>query len=150
MQPCRGSKPDPSEQAITPMKHTLIAATVLATALSGCSQIPKLTPSELDEASAPLVCTSKDQCDFVWRKAQLWIVENSAFAIRTATDVVVETYQPTDWSLKWGYRVTRDPLKNGTERIWFAAGCGPKALCEAQPMRQTLEFKRAMRQHLTD
>lgn len=109
------------------MKHVIALAAAMLTACAG----PAIEEMS-DEAKAPLYCVGKEQCDLYWKRAQLWVAQNSRWKIQTATDVVITTFTPTGQSADYGYQVTREPLDgDGREQIKIQPmcanlfGCGP-------------------------
>lgn len=113
-----------------------------AAVLVGCA-----SPTEgmSEEALAPLYCTGKEQCDLYWKRAQLWVAQNSRWKIQSATDVVITTYTPTGQSADYGYQVTREPLEgDGREQIKIQPMCANMFGCG--PLNWPIvRFKRAVR-----
>lgn len=73
-----------------------------------------------------------DECKQYWERAQAWIAVHSKWKIQTATDVLIQTYNPTTYDLTYSFTVLKEALPNGKYRIimspYFAslAGCSPK------------------------
>lgn len=74
------------------------------------------------ESTIP-VCSGEADCKAKWEAAQLWVVHNAGFKIQTATDVVIETYNPTRSSPSLAARVTKEPLGSGQYRIVVSVWC---------------------------
>ena len=124
------------------IKRLLISVALLA----GCATQEPISSAEDWEAREPLVCRGKDQCDRWWRRAQVWISENSGFRIQVATDGIIETYGPPAYSTRWAFRAVREPSANEVERMRIAASCGPAPLCRQNPLKLIAQFKRYVRQ----
>ena len=78
----------------------------------------KLTPEEksyLDRAMAqPLTFTVKSEdSNRLWGMAQAFIGKYASMKIESASDYVIETYNPVE--SRFGYRVIRTPKKDGDE-----------------------------------
>jgi hypothetical protein len=63
-------------------------------------------------------------CDECWERAQLWIVKHSKWKIQTATNVLIQTYNPTGSDPSYGFTVTKEPAGNGRYRITIEMSCG--------------------------
>jgi hypothetical protein len=79
-----------------------------------------ITPEESDYLSkvntTPLIFRApKDQAQEVWGRINGWIGKYSSMKIQTASDYVVETYNPTDFASPYGYSASRSPLGNEYE-----------------------------------
>ena len=122
-----------------------VIATIAASALTGCATQRQLSQSEIDEANAPLYCEGRDECDFMWRKAQVYVSTASGYKIQTATDSVIETYNAPAYSMTWAYKLTKAPIKPGKDRILMTPSCGPAPICQGGPMEMVQMFKRHMR-----
>ena len=101
------------------------------TGLAGCSGMQRAPVNGIDQvlADQPLICEGASQCSDMWRRAQFYVAQNAGYKIQTATDVVIQTYNPPDYSTTWAYKLTREPLGGGRERIWVAASCGQFGIC---------------------
>jgi hypothetical protein len=108
------------------------AAACLSLALGACA-VPSRQPQgqTLDEIIAEngIVCSGAQQCSELWRRTQYWISTNSGFKIQTATDVVIETYNPPAYSSRWGFAARKEPLSAGQERITILPSCGQAPIC---------------------
>jgi hypothetical protein len=80
--------------------------------LVGCATLPD-DPASNPEASAPLTCIGKEQCDLYWQRAQAWIANTSTYRISLATDALIETYGPYPGKRELAYRITRIPQGDG-------------------------------------
>lgn len=109
----------------------LSMAMFAAAATVGCA-VPRQTGWTIDEAlaDAPLTCEGAQQCSEYWRRMQYWISTHSGFKIQLATDTVIETYNPPNYSLRWAFYAAKEPLGNGLERITIRASCGAAPICQ--------------------
>ena len=57
----------------------------------------------------------KEQANDVWGRIQSWIGKYSSMKIQTATDFVIETYNPPGSEVKYGYSATKTPLGDEVE-----------------------------------
>ncbi|HKN65977.1 MAG TPA: hypothetical protein VJW73_06850, partial [Gemmatimonadaceae bacterium] len=69
-------------------------------------------------------------CKGDWERAQLWIVKHSKWKIQTATDVLVETYNPSEYDPSFGFTATKEPLGNGRYKISLNAKCANFLGCD--------------------
>ena len=79
-----------------------------------------LTPEEqafLDKANAfPLEFTvSNEDAEMAWGRAQSFIGRFSSMKLQTATDYVIQTYNPSSSGVSYGYYVTKTPLGGSTQ-----------------------------------
>lgn len=101
----------------------VLAPTILAGLASGCAQGPQMTPQERAELYSPVLCQSKQQCDFLWQRAQVWVNQNSAWRIQTANDVIIQTFGPGGDSPDTAYTIQREPNQDGSAAITISANC---------------------------
>lgn len=122
----------------------LIASAALFV-LAGCAAPPPLTPEQRAAMEAP-VCTSQSQCAVMWQRAQIWLVDNSAWRIQLANDTLLQTFGPGD-STDVAYTVTRIPTGGDGYRIVMRAGCGNMFGCVPKPAWERItEFNNYLRQ----
>lgn len=50
-----------------------------------------------------------------WGRAQSWIGKYGSMKIQTVSDFVIETYNPTESALKYGYSITKTPSTDSVE-----------------------------------
>src|SRR4051812_2232264 len=84
---------------------------------------PPMSEADAAELAVPLTCTGADECQKLWRRAQVWVIQNSGYKIQIATDAVVETFNPRDYSLVWGFSLTRMPGNGNEETIELTPTC---------------------------
>lgn len=58
-----------------------------------------------------------------WGRAQSWIGKYSSMKLQTATDYIIQTYNPPEGELKFGYYITKTPLDKGIQ-ITVKCICG--------------------------
>lgn len=105
------------------MKRTIIAVSL---ALAGC-----MTHREYITVPAPQ-CSSPESCKMMWDAAQLFVARNSDQKIQIATDVLIETYNPT-YSTNIAMRVTKEHLGGGLYKISADAFCSNPFGCNVHP-----------------
>lgn len=120
-------------------------AALLALLLAGCavSAPPPATPEDAQAAVVPLICTSPEQCRTFWLRAQSFVLEQSRYKVRIATDSLIETFGPLRGHAGWAMRVTREPAGTGWERIRIFAGCA--LTCPTADATLAADFKRYVR-----
>ncbi len=99
----------------TTMKRLLAAAAVLS--ITGCvhTQMIELTAPEREGLRAamaqPLTFTvPKEQAGDAWGRAQSFVGRFSSMKLQTASEFVIQTFNPVGSSVAYGYYVTRTPL----------------------------------------
>jgi hypothetical protein len=55
---------------------------------------------------------SKDIATDAWGRAQSFIGRFSSMKLQSATDYMIQTYNPTDNGVNYGYNITKTPLKD--------------------------------------
>lgn len=80
-------------------------------------------PMELGPAAnaGPVICDTG--CAESWQRAQFWINKHSKMKIQTATDVLVQTFNPSSGAIQYGFTASREPLGGGKYRITLEAVC---------------------------
>ncbi len=137
------------------MKKYLIAPLVFL--LAGCaSQAPAVTPEQLaaqhealmkqmqeqSEAMKPISCANKELCDIYWQRVRTWIESNSSWRIRTATDVVIQTYGPGAGETNLAYSSMRENQSDGSATITTQASCDTVFGCEPEPWKAIESLKK--------
>lgn len=117
----------------------------LAFCLVGCAgqrQRAQANQAKFD-AEVP-VCVGESDCRAKWEAAQVWIVRNSGFKLQVATDVLLETYNSTNSSVKLAVRVVKVPMGGGKYRIEVTTrcanifGCSPDSWAAAHDFNQVV------------
>lgn len=131
----------------------LAAAAFVALTLAACVAPPPLIVADVDAADIveldhPLECTGKAACDDLWRRAQIWVLNNSGYKIQVATEVVIETYNPGLSSTTFAIRLTRELQPDGTERMEIMADCGKYPMCHETRPKLTARFRRELRRQV--
>lgn len=89
-------------------------------------------------------CSGEADCKAKWEAAQLWVVHNAGFKIQTATDVLIETYNPTGGSPSLAARVTKEPLGGGKYQIVVFVWCDNVFGCVPDSWQAALAFNRVV------
>lgn len=122
------------------MKNIIaISATIVI--LAGCATAKVASPEVQAAALAPLYCDGAEQCARYWRRAQIWVTNNSRWKIQTVTDAVIVTYTPPRSEVSRGFQITREPLSEGREQIKIASACANMFGCDTDAHRVALDFK---------
>lgn len=118
-----------------------ISAAATAALVTACAApAPDAATSAL--ADEPLYCNGAEQCNLYWRRAQVWLANNSKYRIQSATDTVITTHGPSSGSIERAYQVVRMPMDAGREQITIASGCGNIYGCNTHQDSMAASFKR--------
>ena len=109
--------------------------------LAGCATAPQLSEYEIKELNTPITCKDKAECDAKWSKTQAYVVQNSKWKIKVATDTILQTEGPFD-QMSLAYTVTKSINSNGSGEITVQAGCGNLFGCEQNPNEAIINLKR--------
>ena len=120
----------------------LIAVCVLA---AGCSTRGQVGPETMQQATAPLTCTNKAECDAWWQRAQVWVTNHTTYKLQTVTDSIIQTAGPSGGRRALAYQITKTPNNNGSATIGFAAHCDNMFGCEPNPWKAGADFKQFVR-----
>lgn len=92
---------------------------------SGCASTPspQIQAKKAEFERTVPICEGEADCKAKWEAAQLWVVHNAGFKIQTATDVLVETYNPGPSDAKIAARVTKEPLGGGKYKLVVFVWC---------------------------
>ena len=114
------------------MKSPLAVLTITATfvGLSACAS----TSAELTTALAPAasVGTSVEcdsGCKTEWQRAQFWLGKHATTKVQTATDIVIQTYNPRPDAPEYSFSVTKEPIGGDRYKISAEAFCGSMLGC---------------------
>lgn len=109
---------------------------------SGCATAPSpaLQAKRAQFQSTIPTCEDEADCKAKWEAAQLWVVHNAGFKIQTATDVLIETYNPGPYDAKIAARVTKEPLGGGKYRLIVFVWCSNVFGCVPNDWDAALNF----------
>lgn len=131
------------------MTKKLIGAAALGAAslalLSGCAVDDQVSSTTMEQATQPLTCMSKPECDAWWARAQVWVTNHSEYRLQTVTDSIIMTAGPSSGKRALAYQVTKTPTNEGTATIGFAAHCDNPLGCEPNPWQAGADFKQFIR-----
>ncbi len=118
-------------------KNTLRApvALGLSIAVTGC-----VTPPPAKPVGEPPVCITDADCAAKWDASQLFVVKNAGLKIQLATNVLIETYNSTDYSSAIAMQVTKEPLGGGMYRFVAKAWCANMFGCTRRPNDVLADF----------
>ena len=106
---------------------------------------PTLSPGLQSEYDAPLYCEGEQQCKTYWERAAYFVSANAGFKVQTHTDMLIETYSPTGYSVYLGFKITREPLGEGRYQIWTNAWCDNLFGCKPDHREAIARAKRYIR-----
>lgn len=102
--------------------------------LSACATTPPIPVGE-----SP-TCDGEADCKAKWDAAQLFVVKNAEMKIQIATNVLIETYNSTEYGTEIAMRVTKEPLGGGRFRLEATAWCNNFLGCSSPPRRIMAAF----------
>jgi hypothetical protein len=88
------------------------------------------TPVMLGPAAGAGPVTCDSNCTMAWERAQFWIAKHGAWKIQTATNVLIQTYNPPDQDTRYGITATKEPLEGGRYTIKLALYCANIIRCD--------------------
>ncbi|WP_162066668.1 hypothetical protein [Burkholderia sp. THE68] len=131
------------------MKKMFFGAAALGAAslalLGGCAVDDQVSSTVMEQATQPLTCMSKPECDAWWARAQVWVTNHSAYKLQTVTDSIIQTAGPSSGKRALAYQITKTPTNEGTATIGFAAHCDNPLGCEPNPWQAGADFKQFIR-----
>ncbi|SAK51472.1 hypothetical protein AWB82_01543 [Caballeronia glebae] len=126
------------------MKKKFFAAAALGAVslalLSGCAQ-DQVSSTTMEQATQPLTCMSRTECDAWWARAQVWVTNHSEYKLQTVTDSIIQTAGPSSGKRALAYQITKTPTNEGTATIGFAAHCDNPLGCQPNPWQAGADFK---------
>lgn len=97
---------------------------LVACLVTGCAVQPT-TP-----IGPPPECTGAADCQAKWEAAQIFVVHHAGMKLQIVTDVLLETYNPSDYGAELAMRVTKEPLGGGSYRFIAEGWCNNFLGCE--------------------
>ena len=91
--------------------------------LAGCATSAEIVTALEPARDMPSEVRCSDPCTDEWQRAQFWIGTYSGLKIQTATDVMIQTFNPSDNSTQRGFTVTREPVGGGEYVIRLGQYC---------------------------
>jgi hypothetical protein len=127
------------------MKTFLISA-LAAGLLSGCATNPQTQYLQSRIAATTPTCNQniEMQCEKMWEAAQVWIVKNSAYKLQIATDVLLETYNPSQYDTGIAVRVLKEPTSNSSYKISVVVYCDNLFGCSPNQFEAALDFNNSV------
>jgi len=124
--------------AKTAIMSTLVTAIAL---LAGCSTTGQIAGETMEQATAPLTCTNKAECDAWWARAQVWVSNHSEYKLQTVTDSIIQTDGPSGGKRALAYQITKTPSneRDGDDR--FRRPCDNMFGCEPNPWKAGAELQ---------
>lgn len=86
------------------------------------------------------ICTGDQDCKAKMDAAQAWVASNCAMKIQIATDTVIETYNPPNYSTDIACKVIKSPLGDGKYNIVVRVWCDNLLGCYPQPVQAVNAF----------
>ena len=114
--------------------------------VAGCATTPDpQRQAMMDEINRTIpTCAGAEDCNAKWEAAQLWIVRNADYKIQTATNVLIETYNPEPHSPSLAARVIKEPMGGGQYRLLVKTWCNNIYGCTKDIYAKALEFNKAV------
>src|SRR6267143_6200735 len=119
----------PARHLMKPL-FAILSITATFVGLSACAS----TSAELTTALAPAasIGTSVEcdsGCKIEWQRAQFWLGKHATTKVQTATDVVIQTYNPRPDAPEYSFSVTKEPIGGDRYKISAEAFCGSMLGC---------------------
>jgi hypothetical protein len=121
-----------------------LAAASLAL-FGGCASQDQVSSTTMEQATQPLTCMSRAECDAWWARAQVWVTNHSEYRIQTVTNSIIQTAGPSSGKRALAYQVTMTPTNEATATIGFAAHCDSPLGCDPNPWQAGADFKQFVR-----
>lgn len=94
-------------------------------ALAGCA-----APGYVSTRPEPVLCMTRPQCDAMWSRAQLFVLQKTPLRLQIVTDSVIQTYAPLSvYDSSLGFTITRETAADGSGVIRMQTICGQAAAC---------------------
>lgn len=108
----------------------------------GCTARPSpVQQAKVDRFNVTIpTCEGEADCKTKWEAAQLWVVHNAGYKIQTATSVLIETYNPSQYSSSLAARVTKEPLGGGKYKIVIFVWCNNSYGCRPNGWDAAIDF----------
>lgn len=107
-----------------------ITAFIALFSVVGCGTSPRIQRA-IDMAPVDMggyvPCSSG--CKAEWERAQLWLAKHSRLKIQTATDVMIDTYNPVGQQAIYRFTITKEPTGNDNYKISMSLDCGNALGC---------------------
>lgn len=128
----------------------IIIATLALLSLSACLTLPT-TPApdvvarrdSVVRATEP-VCEGEADCRAKWEAAQLWVLKHAGYKIQTATSVIIQTFNPRQYSQDWAVTVTKEPKGSGRYAIRANVWCANTYGCIPDRHAGMIDFNRVV------
>jgi len=119
---------------------------MLAVLIGGCAtNKPKLSAALQNELDTPLYCEGEDQCKIMWERATYFVNANAGFKLQVHNDTIIQTYNPSEYSVRLAFSISKEPLGNGKYRIWTKARCANMYGCQPNQYETAARAKRYIR-----
>ncbi|GAB5098606.1 hypothetical protein YK56LOC_43230 [Caballeronia sp. HLA56] len=125
------------------------SATAALVLLASCTSEGQVSSQTMEQATAPLTCMSKLECDAWWARAQVWVTNHSEYKLQAITDSIIQTAGPSSGKRALAYQITKTPSNEGTATIGFAAHCDSPLGCQPGPWQAGADFKQFVRNGAT-
>jgi hypothetical protein len=116
--------------------------------IGGCAtnKVPvDLSPELKDEYEKPLHCFDADECKLMWDRATFFVNTNAGFKIQIHNDNLIQTYNPSQYSPALAFSISKEPLGDGSYRIWTKSWCDNAFGCKPNQIEAIARAKRYMR-----
>jgi hypothetical protein len=127
------------------LKRTIILTIFIALTAGCAGNKPKLTPELQSELDTPLYCESSESCKTMWERATFFVNSNAGFKLQVHNDTIIQTYNPSEFSPKLAFSISKEPLGNGKYQIWTKAWCANMFGCQPNEYEAVARAKRYMR-----
>jgi hypothetical protein len=112
--------------------------------LSGCAASPQIELLKAEYANTIPTCsdTVAEQCEKMWEAAQVWVAQNAGYKIQIATSVLIETYNPVDYSTNLAVKVVKEATGSANYKFTVQVWCANLFGCRPNQHQAALDFNR--------
>jgi hypothetical protein len=122
-----------------------IMSFLIAVLFIGCANGPIAHPKAYEYQSTIPIC-KEETCNAKWSAAQTWVSEYCPTKIKTVTDSIIETYEPSPNSTSIAAKVTKEPVGNGNYLIKISPYCDNPIECEPTTIDASIDFNKYVNQ----
>ena len=124
----------------------IISTCLIALILTSCASGPSPDQGKMktEYLNTIPVCDLKLDCTAKWEAAQLWVAKNAGYKIQTATNVIIETFNPTRDDTYLAAKITKEPIGSGKYKIVANLWCNNMFGCNPDKWLASIEFNKSI------
>ena len=75
-----------------------------------------------------------NDCNAEWMRARLWVAKHSKWRIKTSTEALIQTVDPSERKeVSYGFAIRKMPVTESSYKISIELICGSSFRCEPRP-----------------